>query len=145
MLDEITRKTNFETKNNSVGSSRGTPDRYTQENLETEPAELDGSMSDTEPTEKIFRSLMLLENTLKANEPGYYNEVIAGDGQVLDTSIDSVGGEEHVMTTRTIEEVLGQSQTLANEKLQNFDLGTKSDSDSVDSGNYNTQALLDNE
>jgi hypothetical protein len=145
MLDEITRKTNFETKNNSVGSSRGTPDRYTQENLDSEPAELDGSLSDTEPTEKILGSLMQLENTLKANEPAYYNEVITGDGQILDTSNDSAGGEEDEMTTRTIEEVLGQSQTLANEKLQNFDRGTKSDSDSVDSGNYNTQALLDNE
>jgi hypothetical protein len=145
MLDEITRKTNFEAKNNSVGSSRGTPDRYTQENLDSEPAELDGSLSDTEPTEKILGSLMKLENTFRANEPEYYNEEIAGDGQVLDKSNDSADGEEHEMTAKTIEEVLGQSQTLANEKLQNFDHGTKSVSDSVDSGNYDTQALLDNE
>jgi hypothetical protein len=140
MLDEITRKTNFETKNNSQRSI-GTPDRYTQENLETEPVELDGSLSDTKPTEKILESLMQLENTLKANEPAY-NEVIAGDGQVLETSYDLESEEEGGITVRTIEEVIGQSQTLANERLQNIEVGTKSDSDSE---NYNTQALLDNE
>jgi hypothetical protein len=143
MLDEITRKTNFETKNNSQRSI-GTPDRYTQENLETEPVELDGSLSDTKPTEKILESLMQLENTLKANEPAY-NEVIAGDGQVLESSYDLESEEEGGITVRTIEEVIGQSQTLANERLQNIEVGTKSDSGSGDSGNYNTQALLDNE
>lgn len=87
---------------------------------------------------------MQLENTLKANEPAY-NEVIAGDGQFFETSNGLESEEEEVMTTRTIGEVLWKSQTLANERLQNIEVGKKSDSDSGDSGNYNTQALLDND